>query len=516
MRIVQGGFYLNGVGGIVGPMEPHNGTDDTTLIGCVRGPNFTDPDGNERSAAPRYRFSADGRYTGWGSDTIGWFGTAHLVSPFVPPIEAGFSYRLSTGVVIKLISRVCPWNDAWTLAAADQAGDEFAFGSHLDHFLASSRYHTNGGAPGGNGTYGRGYIEALVLDDGVEVPTPSRWNEYAGAPSPEAMPPSSEIVASPSPVSKNPTVTAFVAASPTEQKSLIRLGFEVETQASNGWTWESQDEATDRWTFCEIECKSALLTKNRWMEFLTFGAFKEISLNHHLCTPQNKDAWYKRFKEQAIRTIINIASRNPGENYPGWTENEDYIAVPDIEGLERGQDSSVNGFEFRTTGPRTYAQCVGYARDFFEHTHEIDSDCSFHVHVSLPNVRHKYDETHQSRLVGAVLSSLDRVPTTVLERWTSSALGQWFKLCIDDDKYNFIAYRREHGTWEFRCWGNVQKRADAVRCLDLTVEAFAKAYSDAEIDPWDANSALDKIRAELNRRQIAETAEVEVETALAA
>lgn len=204
-----------------------------------------------------------------------------------------------------------------------------------------------------------------------------------------------------------------------------------------------------------------------------------------------------------------------GEGAAYYDYEED--AFPRIEGLATVEDCSVDGFEFRTTRGETYDRCDALLTELFKRDHSIDRGCSFHVHFSLPGVRHRWGADTQRRLIGAVLMLLDKVPLSVLKRWDYST--NWFYLKVEAGKGPFVSSRSEvgrNGTWEFRCWGNTQDKATAMTCLDLTLEAAAVAY-DPEVDiiHWNEDAAKGMIRAEIERRRAALEATATTQTAVA-
>lgn len=152
-----------------------------------------------------------------------------------------------------------------------------------------------------------------------------------------------------------------------------------------------------------------------------------------------------------------------------------HMHVPD--GVEWKRDGSVTGPEFVTAGSGTSAaQFSSTLRKLFYYNEfVIDAGCSFHIHLSVPGIIHKHGKLFQAHLMEYLLGQIHRVPKSVRERWASDT--GYFKPRLSKDKYTFVHFHESLGTWEFRCFGNVQSHADGMKCLKLAVEALRYAYS---------------------------------------
>jgi hypothetical protein len=145
--------------------------------------------------------------------------------------------------------------------------------------------------------------------------------------------------------------------------------------------------------------------------------------------------------------------------------------------IEVGEDGSVEGFEFRTKGGLSYTQFKRAAEGIFKLSHQIDTECSFHIHVGVKGIKHNYGPRMQAALVQYLIENISRVPASVRQRWVDVENNQYIKgLYESKSKYSFI-HKHEQGTWEFRCFGNVKNARDAMQCLDLAIEAMQFAYS---------------------------------------
>lgn len=159
-------------------------------------------------------------------------------------------------------------------------------------------------------------------------------------------------------------------------------------------------------------------------------------------------------------------------------------------------DATVNGIEFKPSGPLDPdASLAKYAalRKIFAETEgmtpwTVSNRCSFHIHVSVADMKHNYGPNMQAFMYLYLLQNINRVPTRVLERWVYAGNNgdegdRYFKMAIGGStipsrecRYSFVAFRHEFKTWEFRCWGNIETVEDAKACVDLSLEAYNYAF----------------------------------------
>jgi hypothetical protein len=148
------------------------------------------------------------------------------------------------------------------------------------------------------------------------------------------------------------------------------------------------------------------------------------------------------------------------------------ISAPHV---EVGSDSSVRGGEVRTIGALTPQDFMTAAKALFDdHDFEIDTGCSFHIHLSVPGVKHQYGKVLQAEMQAFILANQDRLPDGVRDRLKSDAI-RFCKFQLDSDKMRAI-HGHPQKTWEFRLFGNVEKTVDAWRCLLLAIDALRHAY----------------------------------------
>lgn len=148
--------------------------------------------------------------------------------------------------------------------------------------------------------------------------------------------------------------------------------------------------------------------------------------------------------------------------------------------LDVGEDGSVSGVEIRTLGPLTYDQFLTQLAAAFSVDHRIDRRCSFHLHLSLADVNHSYSGTMQRAAVEWLAKNADQMPLSVRERFADADwVKRYYRLFSEDDKYTAVSFRGCRETWEFRLFGNVANAADGEQCLKLAVQALQHAYKQA-------------------------------------
>ena len=134
-------------------------------------------------------------------------------------------------------------------------------------------------------------------------------------------------------------------------------------------------------------------------------------------------------------------------------------------------DESVSGFEFRTTGALSVSDFELALDSVYQYRHDIDTRCSFHIHIGLPDYRFKYDRAMRQQMVMYILRNRYRLPKSVQDRFQDTNASYFFLPDEGDAKMNFINFHCQ-GTLEFRCFGNVRTVEDAKLCLEIAVEAL--------------------------------------------
>lgn len=171
-----------------------------------------------------------------------------------------------------------------------------------------------------------------------------------------------------------------------------------------------------------------------------------------------------------------------GRNYSGVDVLETLIPDFDSKLLNIGTDGTVRGFEIRTVNGLSVRQFIKATDILFGPSmkHEVDTGCSFHLHVGVKDTRFPYNPAFQAALIEYLLEHIEEVPKAVQERWNTIATdhshGRFFRPQVARDKYSFVNYHERCGTWEFRCFGNVNSKEDALKCLYLAMSAMVYAY----------------------------------------
>lgn len=175
-----------------------------------------------------------------------------------------------------------------------------------------------------------------------------------------------------------------------------------------------------------------------------------------------------------LEDFIDIYDYYSSSDFP--LESDDSILNAEVKNIEMKYDSSVSGGEIIVKKPTTPSLCLEIANQLFsENKFNIDTGCSFHIHLSVPGISHTYGQAFQSELYLYILSQWARVPESVRERWKRSL--DYCRLNLSQEKYTFVHYHQGYRTWEFRCFGNVSTTADATACYQLALEAMRHAYA---------------------------------------
>lgn len=298
-------------------------------------------------------------------------------------------------------------------------------------------------------------------------------------------------------------VAAFRDADLDTAMTMVRAGFELETHATAGFTKDSRlgtnqvdtvRRDLDHRLYYRRYCKTPYL----WYRYARNGAripniftavdeeyeFTDLMRQRRITSVTGlRRAGHITLKfEVGLRVFLkNLALQHcPDDMYRRNNDpNTHFQAAPYNlpPSIDCGFDGTVRGFEFRTIGGLTLAEFGAAATPLFTLNHVVDEGCSFHVHVSIPGVRHKYGPRMQKAMIEYLVQNQDKVPGSVLERWRGIHDNEYINgLLRNGNKYNFINKHARFNTWEFRCFGNVDNYEDAMRCLRLAVGAMQYGY----------------------------------------
>jgi hypothetical protein len=307
---------------------------------------------------------------------------------------------------------------------------------------------------------------------------------------------------------RNTKVMEMRDASLAQARQLIRCGFELETQSSNGHHWRDNgvvDPDVDPNAIDEARYNthiaSQMATYERSLEavFQAWPAVQRpawmhaatnselVSALNHMKIPNlsllrstgiindEKLAFIRQqLMERVRREARRTDFRHQANRMPFTSFFHQRCGLSEL--IQVGSDGTVNGFEMRTTGPLTYDEFETAARSVFTLNHSIDVGCSFHIHLSVVGVEHRYSQRLQLAMTEYVIAHQAELPESVRERFRHTQNSRHFQSHVKNDKYTFVAPSREHNTWEFRCFGNVRDPSAAMVCLNLAIRAMQYAY----------------------------------------
>lgn len=310
-----------------------------------------------------------------------------------------------------------------------------------------------------------------------------------------------------------------------ERLALLRFGFELETQETNGMRGQEYFESTDGGSVPREFVDRALVQ-------VEAGKYTQDNLKQALLArfdyyryhPTVADFFFTELKLTSILELFELGIIDKEDlnlKYDGqWRRPFGYYVVNEVARdlyfankdvdktllksaadtrLEIGRDATVSGFEFRTVGGHPLNDALELTKSLLElNTHKIDDGCSYHIHVSLPGIfepdtapkpnpalDNDYEESDMywartatsNKAFGAqcmmsILDNIKEVPTAVLQRWSNPKARHNFAIAFGTgEKYEFVNWHST-GTIEFRCFGNVSTTKDAEACLKLAGNAI--------------------------------------------
>lgn len=202
-------------------------------------------------------------------------------------------------------------------------------------------------------------------------------------------------------------------------------------------------------------------------------------------------------QERAVDFLVALAMQKADLYEQYLPETYFSRTIPEVKklvdrGLTYESDGTVDGPEIQTAGPNSFITCMQHADWLFSNMDmTIDERCSFHIHLSIPGIKHTYGRNLQIALMLSVLLTPDR-PSALHDRWNftperdddedydcdedeqKSWLERYFDVRPSANKYSFVAHRGD--TWEFRGFGNVSNADDARWCLKAAVKAMQRGY----------------------------------------
>lgn len=256
----------------------------------------------------------------------------------------------------------------------------------------------------------------------------------------------------------NENILAFVKANKMKKRQLIRCGFELETQRTDGL--EESDSEIDEDAYMEAvdslyeeRINELPASLSDWIGGRAYDSLSE-DIRESASNDTDSDDYYKK--------AIDLFNDRLDSSYK----------------IEVGIDGSVDGFEFRTKGALTYIDFMRAANYVFgDFEHEIDEKCSFHIHLSIEGVKHLYGARFQAALVEYITDNRFSLPENVKNRIENAQNNEFICGIIEErKKYCFVRNHDFYNTWEFRCFGHVESASEAKKCLDLAIDAMNYAY----------------------------------------
>lgn len=307
---------------------------------------------------------------------------------------------------------------------------------------------------------------------------------------------------------RNAKVLEMRDATPSEARRLIRCGFELETQSSNGYHWRDGgvlDPSVDPNAIDEARynahVEQQVISYERSLEailqawppvqrpaWMAMASHAELvaGLNHiklpnlailrstNVVNEEQHALIHNQIVERVRREARRTDFRYQANRMPFTAYFHDRCGLSDL--VQVGSDGTVNGFEMRTVGPLTYEEFETAARSVFTLNHVVDVGCSFHIHLSVVDVHHRYSQRLQLAMIEYIIAHQSELPESVRERFRHTQNSRHFQSVVKRDKYTFVAPSEEHNTWEFRCFGNVNNPETAMLCLNLAIRALQFAY----------------------------------------
>ncbi len=250
-------------------------------------------------------------------------------------------------------------------------------------------------------------------------------------------------------------------------REVCTFGFELETQRSEGYTPDDgNDEGEpefDEERFCEAVDEAVNDCLGRDFGDLPGRLRAEIfeKLSEHFRETLDTEPFY--------------------EDVSSGVEPDDFKIRYDVQlkGIEVISDSSVSGYEFRTgRGGLALPAFVEHAERLFTLGHEIDTGCSFHVHVKVKDVKHVYSARAFREVVAYLLSRYDDLPEGVRVRLKNTGTrDRYFGFDVNQgaEKYSAVNWHHQ-GTIEFRLFGNVKDTANGSKCARIAADALRHLY----------------------------------------
>lgn len=269
-------------------------------------------------------------------------------------------------------------------------------------------------------------------------------------------------------MSHKSTLKAIAKASKlSDLEKHLKMGFELEYQSSDSGDgeidWDAVTAAVSDWINDADNADIARLINND----NAFAIWKVGVSDIGLLSAKGEQKFYdieEKLRDEVQEHHISL---------------DDYIenSVDLAPSTERVDDSSVRGGEIITVGGHTAREVLFKTNYVLENNGlNIDSACSYHLHLSAKDVTHSYGEQFQAEMIAYLLNTTAKNrPGWLTERLTyADGARKWAKFQISKDKYTAVNF---HDTkrWEFRLWGNVSDIKSARYAVVKTMRAYQHA-----------------------------------------
>lgn len=275
----------------------------------------------------------------------------------------------------------------------------------------------------------------------------------------------------------------------------MTCGFELETQSTCGLNRRSMVSEGRRLMTEQLMFSQGPGFIPRWMRNDLSGS-TEVSSTWVEASDCNDRLWRKWLTDNNYITYDDLVKAGlinqlGIERLNGWLSqeiDEDHIDTEQLTELMAEKwglsanvdivcDESVSGFELRTNGPKTVTEFEEAAVEAFKLDHNIDTRCSFHIHIKVNGINHTYNRAQRQHIIRYLFKNAHRLPEGVRQRWADENANYFFLPDDGDDKMNFINFHSRYMTLEFRCFGNVTTVEEGNLCLELAVEALQDYYA---------------------------------------
>lgn len=281
----------------------------------------------------------------------------------------------------------------------------------------------------------------------------------------------------------------------------LRFGLELECQRAYGYDknhsfYDDEDEEIDEdATQAAIDESYYYLCNERLDWGLPTNMFNRLLVEWGKEYPERFPEWYEEnprfsysefndefeecdavtdFLQEAAEHTDTVYFERERIDFDRWVSDQLPAKVSNIWSTD--SDASVSGCEFVLDGGGIpYDGTIDAIGIITDVELQIDSKCSFHVHVSEENRRHKYGPRFQYLMCKYIADRLSSCPTGLLDRWNTEWRTRYYAFAKSDKRMSFVAYRSEHESWEFRCFGNVSTKEDMIFCVNMARDAYMYA-----------------------------------------